>query len=124
LPPSSGGGWKTIEDNEFLQELTESLKWARLFSISSGQPVVFRINGVERVYGFPRPEKHIPLNTEVFSERLEKDPETGDFLITFYPDGSMVGNDIEVVFDRTRAFRVFIHPLFGSVSLARLESSK
>jgi hypothetical protein len=36
----------------------------------------------------------------------------------------MVGNDVEVEFDHTRAFHIYIHPLFGSVSVARLESSK
>jgi general secretion pathway protein H len=123
VAPRVGSSWKKLEDGDFLQEFTETIKRARLLATNSGQPVSFRLNGAERVYDIANPpQKLIPLNVEVFSERLQKDPSTGDFLITFYPDGSMVGNDVDVVFDHTRTFRISIHPLFGSVSVARLES--
>ena len=120
IAPRVGSSWKRIEDHDFLQEFTETIKRARLFAINSGRPVAFRLNGTERIYDFANPPR--PQNVEVFSERLEKDPETGDFFITFYPDGSLVGNDFEVVFDHARTYRISIHPLFGTVSLARLES--
>ncbi|MFZ2445027.1 MAG: type II secretion system protein [Syntrophobacteraceae bacterium] len=123
IAPRVGSSWKRIEDNDFLQEFTETIKRARLFAINSGRPVAFRLNGAERLYdlAYP-PRKPIPQNVQVFSERLERDPESGDFFITFYPDGSLVGNDFEVVFDNARTFRISIHPLFGTVNVARLES--
>ena len=121
--PRVGASWKRIEDSDFLQEFTETIKRARLLALSSGRPVAFRINGAERVYDLENPpRKPIPLNAEVLSERLERDPATGDFFVTFFPDGSLVGNDFEVVFEHKRVYRVSIHPLFGTVSLARAES--
>lgn len=121
--PRVGSSWKRIEDSDFLQQFVETIKWARLSAMNSSHPVAFRINGTERVYDFADPpRKSIPLNTEVFSENLQKDPETGDFFIMFYPDGSLVGNDFEVVFDHQRKYHIFIHPLFGTVNVSRPET--
>ncbi len=123
VAPRVGSSWKRIEDSEFLQDFTETLKRARLFAISSGRPVAFRLNGSERVYDFENPPRRpIPLNAEVFAEHLEKDPETGDFYSTFYPDGSLVGTEFEIVFDHVRVFRISIHPLFGLVKVTRVQS--
>jgi prepilin-type N-terminal cleavage/methylation domain-containing protein len=102
--PRVGSSWKRMEDREFLQQFVETLKRARLVAMNSGQVVAFRINGAE-----------------IYSERLEKDPATGDFLMFFYPDGSMVGNDVEVTFDQQRVFRLHINPLFGEVMVAKAE---
>jgi general secretion pathway protein H len=123
VAPKVGSGWKRLEDGDFLQVFTETIKRARLFAISSGRPVIFRINGAERVYDLVSPpQKPIPQNVEIFSEHLEKDPESGDFFITFYPDGSLVGSDFDVVFDHVRTFRIYINPLFGTVRVSRIEA--
>ncbi len=123
VAPRVGSGWKRLEDGDFLQEFTETIKRARLFAVNSGKPVAFRINGAERVYDFANPPaRPIPQDVEIFSEHLEKDPGTGDFFITFYPDGSLVGSDFDVVFSHARTFRVFIHPLFGTVAVKRIET--
>ncbi len=123
VAPRVGSSWKKLEDSEFLQEFADTIRRARLFAINSGGPVSFRINGAERVYGMEDPpRKVIPENVEVFSEHLQREAATGDFLITFYPDGSMVGNDVDITFDHVRTFRISINPLFGTVSVARLES--
>ena len=87
--------------------------------MNSGYPVTFRLNGAARVYGFELPGKPIPLNVEVFSEHLQQEADTGDFLITFHPDGSFAGNDFDVIFDNERTYHISIHPLFGTVSLVR-----
>ncbi|MGO8943357.1 MAG: Tfp pilus assembly protein FimT/FimU [Syntrophobacteraceae bacterium] len=118
--PRVGSNWKQIEDSDFLQQFTESIQRSRLFAMNCGRPIAFRLNGDTRVYGFENPPRHaIPLNAEIFSENLQREPGTGDFLIIFYPDGSLVGNDFEVVFDHERTYRVYIHPLFGTLSLER-----
>jgi prepilin-type N-terminal cleavage/methylation domain-containing protein len=118
--PRVGSNWKQIEDSDFLQQFTGSIERSRLFAMNCGRPIAFRLNGVTRVYGFENPPRRsIPLNAEIFSENLQKEPGTGDFLIIFYPDGSLVGNDFEVVFDHERTYHVYIHPMFGTLSLER-----
>lgn len=120
--PRIGSNWKQVEDGDFLQEFTAAITRTRLWAMNCGHPVAFRLNGVTRLYGFETPpENPIPLNVEVFSEHLQQDPRTGDFVIIFQPDGSLIGNDIEVVFDEQRRYHLYINPLFGSVSLARLK---
>ncbi len=120
--PRVGSNWKQVEDSDFVQQFTDTINRTRLSAMNWGHPVEFRLNGVTRVYGFENPPRNtIPLNAQIFSEHLQKDPETGDFLIVFYPDGSLVGNDFEVTFDNERTYHVYIHPLFGTVSLARIK---
>ena len=115
-----GPNWKQLDDRDFLQQFTEALTRSRLIAMNYGRPIVFRLNGNSRVYGFENPPRRpIPLNAEVFSENLEKDPDSGDFFIIFHPDGSLVGNDFEVTFDHERTYHIYIHPLFGTVSLER-----
>ncbi|MGV8073655.1 MAG: Tfp pilus assembly protein FimT/FimU [Syntrophobacteraceae bacterium] len=114
--PRVGAGWKHIENKEFLQEFVQTIKRARLFAMNSGDIVPFRIRSSERLYdvAFP-PQKVIPENVDIYADNLERDPETGDHLIFFYPDGSLVGNDIEIVFDKGQTYHISIHPLFGTV---------
>ena len=120
--PRVGSNWKQIEDSDFLQQFTESVERSRLFAMNCGRPIGFRLNGATRVYGSDNPPRQpIPLNAEIFSENLQKEPETGDFLIVFHPDGSLVGNDFEVVFDHERTYHIFINPLFGNLSLKRIK---
>jgi general secretion pathway protein H len=114
--PRVGGGWKRMEDREFLLEFVQTLRRARLVAMNSGEVTAFRIRSVEKLYDIELPpRKPIPENVDVYADNLERDPETNDYLILFYPDGSLVGNDVEVVFDKERAFRISIHPLFGTV---------
>jgi prepilin-type N-terminal cleavage/methylation domain-containing protein len=118
--PRVGSNWKQIQDSDFLQQFTEALERSRLYAMNSGLPVSFRLNGTNRVYGVESPPTHpIPLNVEIRANRLEQDPATGDFIITFYPDGSPVGDDVDVIFDNTRTYGVHINPLFGTVRVDR-----
>lgn len=120
--PRVGSNWKQFEDSDFLQQFTESIQRSRLFAMNCGRPIAFRLNGAERIFGSDNPPRQpIPLNAEIFSDNLEMEPETGDFLIIFHPDGSLVGNDLEVVFDHERTYHIYIHPLFGTVSLERIK---
>jgi prepilin-type N-terminal cleavage/methylation domain-containing protein len=118
VAPRVGSNWKQIEDRDFLRQFTETIKRSRLFAMNCGHPVAFRLNGNNRVYGFDNPQP-IPLNVEVFSENLQQDPDSGDFIIIFHPDGSFVGNDFEVTCDHERTYHVYIDPLFGTVSLEK-----
>lgn len=120
--PRVGAGWKRMGEREFLQEFIQTLKRARILAMNSGTPVIFRISGAERTYGIlTPPESPIPDNVDVFADHLEMDPETGDHIIAFFPDGSMFGSDLEITFDRERSFHISVHPLFGSIRYYRVE---
>ncbi len=120
--PRVGGGWKRMEDREFLLEFVQTLRRARLVAMNSGEVTAFRIRSGERLYDFGLPlRRPIPENVDIYADNLERDPETGDHLVLFYPDGSLVGNDMELVFDKVRSFRISIHPLFGTVRWSVVE---
>ncbi len=118
--PRVGAGWKRMEDREFLQDFTDTLRSARLRAMNSGEVIAFRISGSEHLYDLENPPRRvIPPNVDIFADHLERDPETGDHMIVYFPDGSMSGNDIEIVFDRQRSFLIVLHPLFGTVNVSR-----
>jgi general secretion pathway protein H len=121
--PRVGASWKRMEDREFLQEFVQTLKRARLRAMNSGSIVAFRIRGSERTYDLTLPpRKPIPPNVDIDADFLETDPETKDNLILFFPDGSMSGSDLEIVFDQARTFHLAINPLFGTVHVNKVES--
>lgn len=119
--PQVGSGWKQLQDSDFLQQFTGAIQRARLLAMNTGLPVSFRLNGTTRLYGSENPPTHpIPLNVEIFAKHLDQDPNTGDFIITFYPDGSLVGDNLQVVFNHQRTYDILINPLFGTVSVKRI----
>jgi prepilin-type N-terminal cleavage/methylation domain-containing protein len=116
--PMFGSNWKRMQDGVFLEQFTQALQRSRIYAMNSGLPVTFRLSGTSRVYGSTSPPQNpIPLNVEIRANDLEQDPDTGDFLITFYPDGSLVGDDVELIFDNARIYEVHINPLFGTVKV-------
>jgi len=120
--PRVGAGWRRLEDRDFLQEFVNTLRSGRLFAMNSGEVVIFRIRSSERVYGLGEPDKPIPTTVDIFADRLEVDPETKDSLIIFFPDGSLSGSNLEVVFDQVRTYRVSINPIFGAIQCSRVEA--
>lgn len=123
LLPRVGAGWKRMEAQEFMQEFTGMLRSGRLRSMNSGEVVAFRISGAERSFGFEiPPERPIPPNVDMYADGLQEDFQTGDKLILFYPDGSLSGTDIEVVFDKQLAYRVSIHPITGNMRVFPVEN--
>jgi general secretion pathway protein H len=120
--PRIGAGWRRMEDREFLQEFVQTLKRGRLIAMNSGDLIAFRIRASERLFGIENPLNHsIPEHVDIYADHLERDPQTQDHLVVFYPDGSLSGGDIEVVFDRERAFLISIHPLVGSIRVSRVQ---
>ncbi len=116
LIPRIGAGVKRMEEREFLQTLVQTLKRAHIRAMSSGKTEIFRIRGSERRYGLELPPSHsIPENVDVYSDKLERDPETQDRIILFYADGSASDNDLKIVFDRQRSFLITIHPLSATI---------
>jgi type II secretory pathway pseudopilin PulG len=120
LIPRIGAGWKRMEERDFLQTLAHTLKRAQIRAMSAGGTALFRISGAERTFGLDSPpELGIPENVEIFSDLLEKDPLTGDRVIVFYPDGSVSDNDLKIVFDNQRAYRIFVHPISGTIRVVK-----
>jgi general secretion pathway protein H len=120
--PRISAGWSRMEDREFLQDFVQTLKRGRLIAMNSGQLTAFRIRPSERLYDIENPpHRLIPENVDIFADNLERDPETHDHLVVFYPDGSLSGGDVEVVFDKQRSFLIAIHPLVGSIRVSRVQ---
>ena len=120
--PRVGAGWRRMEDREFLQDFVQTLKRGPLIAMNSGQLTAFRIRPSERLYDIGNPPyRRIPDHVDIYSDDLERDPVTQDHLVVFYPDGSLSGGDIELVFDKESAFLISIHPLVGSVRVSRVE---
>jgi general secretion pathway protein H len=119
--PRIGAGWKRMEEREFVQNLLHTLKRGRVRALSSGEITLFRIRGAERVYGLDLPpSQFIPENVDVYADNLEKDMRTGDRIISFYPDGSISGSDIKIVFNQQRAYLILINPIAGTIRLTRM----
>lgn len=114
--PRIGAGWGRLGEKEFLQEFVRTLRSARLRAMNTGSTVAFRIRGGERLYGLgAEPTQKIPENVSVYAEEMNVDPETGEYYVLFYPDGSQSGAELQVLVDEKRSYRIRIHPLFGTV---------
>lgn len=118
--PRIGASSRRMGDREFLQTFVQTIRRGRLQAMNSGKIVDFRIRSADRLYGLQLPpEKPIPSNVDIYADNLEVDPKTQDHLIVFYPDGSLIGSDLEIVFDKTRSFRISINPLLGTVKWSK-----
>jgi prepilin-type N-terminal cleavage/methylation domain-containing protein len=120
LIPRIGSGWKAMEEREFLQQLVQTLKRAQIRAMSGGEATLFRISGAERAFGLESPPlQNIPENVDIYSDLLERDPLTFDRIMVFYPDGSVSDNDLKITFDKQRSYRIFVHPISGTIRLVK-----
>ena len=114
--PKIGAGEKRFRERRFLYEFLTNLKRGHLRAIYERRAVVFRISEYMRAYRLGTgPWIHIPKNVAIFSQGLEKDPYTGDYLIMFYPDGSQSGAEIQVIFNNQKNYYITLHPLLGTL---------
>lgn len=122
--PRISASSKRMADSQFLQDFIQTIRRARLQAMNSGKIVDFRIRSTSRRYGLQLPpDKPIPTNVDIYADNLEVDPQTQDHMIVFYPDGSLIGDSMEIVFDKTRTFRISINPLLGTVTWSKGKSS-
>ncbi len=122
--PKVGAGWKRMNERQFLQTLVQTLRSARLRAMNTGKVVMFRIDSRKRVYGLDDElVNRIPENVGLFAERLQEDPENGGYRTVFFPDGSQLEVEFQVVFDQLRSFYVKVHPLLGAVLLDERQGS-
>ncbi len=118
--PRISAGWRHLEEREFMQEFSRTVRRARLQAMEEGGVAVFRIRPKDRTYGLENPpESPIPANVDIYSDQLREDSATGDGILIFYPDGSPSASEIDVTFDHDRVFYLNIHPLTGTVAWMR-----
>jgi len=97
----SSGLFKNKE-KRFAYDFSAALLNARNTAIGKGRPVNFLIDGEKRVFGLKdRKFKSIPKELEIKGDRIVE-IEPGVFAITFYPDGSSSGGEIELNWDSGR----------------------
>jgi hypothetical protein len=121
--PRVGAGWRRMGDRQFVQEFVQTIERARLLAMNEGEVVTFRIRDSQRLFGIGlQPRQAIPFNVDIYADHLEQDPDTGDHMVLFFPDGSMIGSDMELVFDHVRTYRISINPLVGTVKWAQVQS--
>ncbi len=86
----------------FLHDFESSLLDARNRAIGTGRPVNFIIDGKKRVFGIrEKGLKDIPKSLEVKGDRVIEIKD-GIFAITFYPDGSSSGGELELNWENGR----------------------
>jgi prepilin-type N-terminal cleavage/methylation domain-containing protein len=113
-------GSKRSQETEFVQAFASGLKRTRLAAGRSGRPEVFLIRPEKKLCGpAPKPGTRIPANVEIFAESVALDPDTGEVAVVFNPDGSANEREFQIRFDKSRDFRIHVHPLFGTVRWER-----
>ena len=113
-------GSRRSQETEFVQTFASGLKRARLLAGKNGRPAVFLIRPEKKLCGLaPKPDTRIPPNAEIFAETVVKDPESGEVAVIFNPDGSANEREFQIRFDKSRDFRIHVHPLFGTVRWER-----
>ena len=114
--PRIGAGGKRFRERRFLHQFILTLKRGRLKAVYEGRIITFRISRNMRAYRLDHgPWIHIPKDVAIFSRGLEIDPDTGDYLIIFYSDGSQSEAEIQIVFDQKKTYYVALHPFLGTL---------
>ncbi len=113
-------GARRNKETEFVQAFASGLKRARLDAGRSGRPALFLIRPDKKLCGAgPKPSTSIPANAEIFADNVSRDPDTGEVVVVFNPDGSANEREFQIRFDKSRDFRIHVHPLFGTVHWER-----
>ncbi len=115
--PRVGASWKRLAERDFMQAFSHAVSSARLQAMKSGAATCFRIRGATRTYGSEVPPRNpIPVNADLFVSKTETDPDTGDDIIIFFPDGTPSGGYVEVIFDKVRIYSLSLNALTGSAT--------
>ncbi len=97
----SSGIFKSKE-KRFVYDFRKGLLNARNRAIGTGRPVNFIIDGEKRAFGIKGKKlKDIPKSLEIKGDKIIE-LEDGVFAITFYPDGSSSGGELELNWENGR----------------------
>ncbi len=116
------GGLLRSEENVFIQSFTQTLVRARSASLGRGDAVRFFIDGDNRTFCVEGLKwQHIPKSIKVEGEGVgEVGP--GIHAVTFYPDGSSSGGEIDLKWEGGRIDRIVIDNFLGLIRVERILS--
>ena len=111
----SSGIFKSKE-KRFVYDFRKCLLSARNRAIGTGRPVNFIIDGDKRVFGIKGKRlKEIPRSLEIKGDKIIE-LEDGIFAITFYPDGSSSGGELELNWENGRDDLFIIGRIFAYIN--------
>ena len=119
---SVAGGLLRSEERHFVHSFTQTLVRARSASLGRGEAVRFFIDGESRTYCVEGLKwQNIPESIKVEGEGVGK-VEPGVHAVTFYPDGSSSGGEIDLKWEGGRLDRIVIDRFLGLIHMERILS--
>ncbi len=113
---SVSSGLLKSKERRFVEDFTAYMKRARNSAIGSGRAVNFIIDGEKRKFGIEgRPLLDIPKEIEISAEGVVE-LRNGLFAVTFYPDGSSSGGQIDLSWDIGRKDEFQVGMIWAGIS--------
>lgn len=110
------------EEKRFVQSFTQTLVRARSASLGRGGVVRFLIDGENRTYCIEGgKKKEIPETIQVEGEGIGE-VRPGVHAVTFYPDGSSSGGEVDLEWEDGCTDRIIIDKLLGLIQWERISS--
>jgi general secretion pathway protein H len=110
------------EENRFIQSFSQTLVRARSASLGRGEAVRFFIDGESRAFCFEGLKwQNIPESIKIEGEGVGE-VEPGIYAVTFYPDGSSSGGEIDLKWEGGRMDRIVIDRFLGLIRMERILS--
>lgn len=116
------GGILRSEENRFIQSFSQTLVRARSASLGRGEAVRFFIDGESRAFCVEGLKwQNIPESIKIEGEGVGE-VEQGIYAVTFYPDGSSSGGEIDLRWEGGRMDRIVIDRFLGLIRMERILS--
>ncbi|RKX60590.1 MAG: hypothetical protein DRP28_01000 [Thermodesulfobacteriota bacterium] len=116
------GGILRSEERRFVQSFTQTLVRARSAGLGRGEAVRFLIDGESRTFCVEGLKwQDIPESIKVEGKGVGE-VEPGIHAVTFYPDGSSSGGEIDLKWEGGRMDRIVIDRFLGLVGMERISS--
>lgn len=110
------------EENRFIQSFSQTLVRARSASLGRGEAVRFFIDGESRAFCIEGLKwQNIPESIKIEGEGVGE-VEPGIYSVTFYPDGSSSGGEIDLKWEGGRVDRIVIDRFLGLIRMERILS--
>ncbi len=119
---SVAGGILGSEERRFVQDFKYSLLRARSASLLRGEAVLFLINRDRRAFSMDGKKwREIPKAVQVEGGEIAE-IEPGLFGITFYPDGSSSGAELDLRWSNGNVDSISVDRLFGQIKMVHVGS--
>ncbi len=112
---SVSSGLLKSKEWRFVEDFKGQLKRARSYAIGNGRAVNFVIDGTKRKFGIKGKKlSDIPKTIEVSADGIVEFG-NGLYGVTFYPDGSSSGGEIDLSWDQGRKDKFEIGVIWASI---------